>query len=114
MPTHGHRPHVHGGRDAAVPVAHYVTFGVGNYVTVDTRPVLRPSLAPTLYRPDADPQVVSDDRVLIALPKPLGRLQPQLFAEGPPFVGQPAPLRIPHAVGIPQGSRGVSPYDTTL
>lgn len=77
-------------------------------------PVLRPSLASTLYRPDADPQVVSDDRVLVALPEPPGRRHPQLLAEDSPFVGQPASLRIPHARGVPQGSWTVSPADTTL
>lgn len=79
-----------------------------------SEPVLRPGPAPTLYRPDADPQVVSDDRGLVALPEPLGRLQPQLLPERPPFVGQSAPLRIPHATGVPQGSWTVSPTDTTL
>jgi hypothetical protein len=44
---------------------------------------------------------VCDDRVLVALPEPLGRLQPQLLAEGPPFVGQPSALRVPHAIDIP-------------
>ncbi|MFD5796458.1 hypothetical protein ACFWIO_23605 [Streptomyces diastatochromogenes] len=34
----------------------------------------------------------------------LRALEAQLLTEGPSFVGQPAPLRIPHAVGIPQGS----------
>lgn len=57
-------------------------------------------------RPDADPRVVRDDRVLVApgKRKPLGRFQPQLLAEVTPFIGQPAPLPIPHAVGISQGS----------
>src|SRR5690606_25007486 len=45
---------------------------------------------------------------------PCSCLHPQLFTESPSLVGQPAPLRIPHAVGIPQGSRAVSPSDTTL
>lgn len=77
-------------------------------------PVLPPNLAPTLYRPDADPQIVSDDCVLVPLPEPLGRLQPQLLADSKPFVGRLAPLRVPHPVGTPHGSRDASPYETTL
>lgn len=42
--------------------------------------------------------------VFLALPEPLGRLQPRLLAEGPPFVSQPAPWRKSHAVGISQES----------
>jgi hypothetical protein len=57
---------------------------------------------------------VRDVRVLLTLLEALGRLHPQLLAEGPPFVGQPAALRVPHALGIPQGTWAVTPTDTTL
>jgi phage replication-related protein YjqB (UPF0714/DUF867 family) len=33
--THGHRPQVLDGCDVSVPLAHFVTFGVGNWLTVD-------------------------------------------------------------------------------
>lgn len=34
--THGHRPHAHGGRGTAVPLSHFVAFGVGKIAVVHT------------------------------------------------------------------------------
>lgn len=35
-----------------------------------------------------------DDRVLVAVPEPLARLQPQLLTEDPAFVGQATTLAV--------------------
>ncbi len=64
-------------------------------------PAMGPGAAPAVGRHPADPQLFGHLGIGVAAGEQLGRAQPDLFSFGSLFGGQPAALRIPHALGIP-------------
>ena len=55
------------------------------------------------------PQRLSHGRDVVPSGEPLGRLHPDLLPERLPPGGQPAPLRIPHVIGVLLKPHRVSP-----
>ncbi len=67
-----------------------------------------PVPTPALHRALGHPQILRDDRRPLTTGEPHAGLQPDLLTLRLPLRGQAPSLRIPHTIGIAQGSRTVT------
>ena len=72
-------------------------------------PALTPGPAPPLHRPDADPQLFRDHRVLLTPRKAIDCQHAHPLPHSLALRSETTALRISHGHGVPQGSSNVSP-----